>query len=372
MDNNINNENMNNVNNNLNINTPINEKKESPYIGIKDPLIRAQYEKEFNKPDYAMINGLIIIFICSIAFLFILSGDFFSDSKITKTKELSNDNLKENVNFIEEEPKIDIDSIDVNSLIVTDTTNTLMSDLVIDASYKIENLNYINSSFKVPYINIKSDDALKVNNEIKENYKQWAKESAKYKSSYGNTTLDISSLIKTSYEKLEYDNILSVVISYGKRENSIETYTYYAYVFNLTNDSLLIASTDEAINEIKNDNTVSSNDNYGKRLTYQEILSKLNLSYELIDMKYKEILTSYSGEYGNIDTINDTLNLYNDEVTNGTLSAFIDNNGNLNIISKIYNPLYENGTYRIFKYDGEKFESITSLAQLHNNQVIAQ
>lgn len=329
-----------------------NEIKKSPYEGINNPQIRMQYEKEFNKPNYSLMVSLFLIFISSVIYVFLIS-DTFQTIKEDKVQDESidiNDISQEKIKFD------DLDNIDINSLVVIDKTNKVSTENVIKANYIIEDLDYNASSFEVPYINIKSNDATLVNEEIKSNYRIWAKESAKYQKTYANTSLDFSQIVKVKYYVLNYDDILSVVISFSKRENSIESYEYYAYSFNLSTTELLFKTNDDVIN-----GTAESQESYGKKLSYQELLAKLNLSYEQIDMAYKEILTSYSGEYGEAKYVDDTINLYTSKKEDGSLNAFIDEEGKINIISKIYTPLYENGTFRIFAYNGAKFESVTNL-----------
>lgn len=68
---------MDNENQNINNNEQSNEvKKVSPYKGIEDPAIRAQYEKEYGMINVRLMVSLILIFVCSIAYLFIISDTF--------------------------------------------------------------------------------------------------------------------------------------------------------------------------------------------------------------------------------------------------------------------------------------------------------
>ncbi|MCQ2978932.1 MAG: hypothetical protein MJ245_03940 [Clostridia bacterium] len=351
---------MDNENQNINNIEQSNEvKKVSPYKGIEDPAIRAQYEKEYGMINVRLMVSLILIFVCSIAYLFIIS-DTFSTVTIENKKE-------ENVETVVKEEVKESEKIDLSQLVVIDNTKTSNSNgnFVYDASYSIEGLDYSKSSFKIPYININSEDAKKVNEEIKNNFKMWASESAKYKNSYKDTSLNADSLIKVEYELYNYENILSVVICFKTRENNMESNEYYCYSFNTTKESIMINSNEELIDKIKEDNgkqeekIIQDESNFGKLLSFKELLSKLNLSFEVVDMNYKDILRTYSGEYGEENYINQTLNLYNEQAENNTVLSYIDNEGNLNLISKIYSFMYEQGTCRMFKYRDGKFESIS-------------
>ena len=171
----------------------------------------------------------------------------------------------------------------MKKLVVIDNTKTSNSNgnFVYDASYSIEGLDYSKSSFKIPYININSEDAKKVNEEIKNNFKMWASESAKYKNSYKDTSLNADSLIKVEYELYNYENILSVVICFKTRENNMESNEYYCYSFNTTKESIMINSNEELIDKIKEDNgkqeekIIQDESNFGKLLSFKELLSKL-------------------------------------------------------------------------------------------------
>lgn len=343
--------------NNINENNA-NVKKQSPYKGIEDPQIRAQYEKEYGMINVRLLVSLILIFVCAVSYLFIIS-DTFETVKVDKEDK--------DINVVVEEKKEETDSeeIDITKLTVFDDTMPSNGNFVCDAKYEIENLDYEKSSFRIPYININSEDAKKVNNEIKENFKTWAAESAKYKKKYGDANLNSQSVIKTNYEIYNYQNILSVVICYTYRSNGMLSNDYYSYSFNTTKESILAKTNEELVGLIENenkgtDNVVATNDdNFGKLITYQEILAKLNLSYEIVDTHYKDILKQYSIDSSDASFVDKTLSLYNEQYEKNDLDAFIDNKGNLCMISKIYSSIYEQGTYRMFKFDGEKFDSLS-------------
>ena len=323
----------------------------------------------FFKHNFSLILSLFLILICAGSYLFILE-DTFSFSKLKRSEEGVATSNK--ITTTDSKLVLDLDTLNSDVLELVDTTKIDSDDFVIEASYRISNLDYFYDSFKVPYINIDSNDARLVNEEIKNNYKTWAKDSAKYKEAFSNSSLDASLLVRTDYNVYTYENVLSILITFITREDSIESRKYYTYSFNTSNESLLISdmeqilsiinpevvSSDNSSDEILESDTTSTKSKfYGKLLTFNELLTKLNLSFEEVDMKYKEILRTYSGEYGDLNNINDTLNLYNEEIKSNTLKAFIDSDGSLNLVSKVFTPLYSNGTYRIFKYNGLDFVS---------------
>ena len=94
---------MDNENQNINNNEQSNEvKKVSPYKGIEDPAIRAQYEKEYGMINVRLMVSLILIFVCSIAYLFIISDTFSTVTIKDKEEENVETVVKEEVKESEE------------------------------------------------------------------------------------------------------------------------------------------------------------------------------------------------------------------------------------------------------------------------------
>ena len=207
--------------------------------------------------------------------------------------------------------------------------------------------------------------ASKANEEIKENCKEWAKTSAKYKKAFKGTSLDASQLIRSSYEVFTYENVVSVLITFITREDSLETSKYYAYSFNTSH--ALAPSTEVSIDgDVQNiplENDESGESYLGRKITLEEILAIKNLTLEEVDTKFQAILSNYSGEYGEQESIASTLAGYKEDLANGKLGAFLDNDGRLNIVGKIINSNYKNGTYRIFRYVGDGFVSTTMIEE---------
>lgn len=311
--------------------------------------------KNFEKPSTgALICGGVMI-LCAVLYIFIVA-----DTVTKKTNTVTVVQKTEPQTVQKEE--INIDEIDATKLEVTDKTITNNANYIIDADYTVEGIDYFKDSFKIPYINFTTGDALNANNEIKSHVREWAKTSAKYKKAFEGTSLDASSLIRSTYEVFTFDNVISVLITFTTREDSLETSKYYAYMFNTSH---ALAPTTEVNIEGDVQNIPlegSTSESYlGRKVTLNEVLESMNLNFEEIDAKYKEILTNYSGEYGEQESIASTLENYKNELDSEKLGVFIDKEGRLNIIGKIINSNYKNGTYRIFKFVDGAFISTTMM-----------
>lgn len=210
--------------------------------------------------------------------------------------------------------------------------------LVYDASYelptKVESYCIYDCSERiyakdlvVPYINIDSDYAREVNQEIYDLYKELI--------DIYNGNAEVGSLWYTlvHYDYYIFDNILSVVITTTSGGTDVDYYEYYVYVFDLDN---------------------------GEKATYEEVYSEANIGSDHIDILVKDAITSImreelkglkdpiidTGDGGyfpfetNFDTFNDeSINNYLTSVQNGTLRYFLDGSGKLNIIVALSIPV---------------------------------
>ena len=104
-----------------------------------------------------VIFGVVILGL--LAFLGVQKGLF---SSLFKPKEVV-EPIIEPEPIVEPEPEIIV-------TFVNETKLDGVKDKFIDASYRMDGLDYYNEYIKVPYINMESDDAKKVNNEIEISY----------------------------------------------------------------------------------------------------------------------------------------------------------------------------------------------------------
>lgn len=178
---------------------------------------------------------------------------------------------------------------------------------------------------KVPYININSNDATNANNEIKQLYEEYAKTFDECAIEGENSGC---SLILT-YKTYKYDNILSIVIIHAKQATSQWVLSYKTYNFDITT---------------------------GKKLTYNEILSKLGYEEnntltkikDNLKNKMEEIYTQdkidLSTECQNNTSCYDKANqLVETSINDNSLLFFVNNEGELNLLLIAYYDGVQNG-----------------------------
>ena len=197
------------------------------------------------------------------------------------------------------------------------------NDLVYDAEYTYDNLagksytsefgeTYSFEDIVVPYINIKSEDATKANNEIEQLFEELAE---KFKKELESTKTWYAI---SNYKTFINNEVLSIVITLETGGTDVETYEYYTYNFDL--------------------NTLN-------KLSYSAVYENIGENSNNIDSKAKdairncELLSKFSNE-ANINTyINKSIENYEYSVKDNSIKYFLDNNGELNIIVNIEVPV---------------------------------
>ena len=196
-------------------------------------------------------------------------------------------------------------------------------------------------SLKVPYINIKGNDAKNVNEQLEKLYMEYAKEFDENALAAKNNDNVVCTQV-LNYKYYKYENIISVIVYDDAQCTSPFVFNYQSYTFDLTNGNLL--SYDDLLSKLNLD----KNDT----LTNLEILSK-----DKMDAKYKEWtdnidLTTecHYNKDENGNPLYGTTNCY--EITNQLLKKaidsnnvifFVNNNGNLNVMTILYLAFAQNG-----------------------------
>ncbi len=163
----------------------------------------------------------------------------------------------------------------------------------------------------LPYININSDDAKKVNDEIKELYIKILKF---YESEYNGNRTDYK---KTSYKIIKNLNVLSIVITVKNSSDNTDIYDYYTYNFNL--DTL-------------------------NRMTYEEIYKMAEFSDNNINSIIKKYIEDYAefNDYSNKGNMKEykekSIINYEQSVQSNTIQYYLDPNMCLNIVVKLELP----------------------------------
>ena len=231
-------------------------------------------------------------------------------------------------------------------------------EIVYDASYTLDEIEkeYIDTKnnyrylidIVVPFVNINSESVTKVNDEIKDLYDSLIEE-------YKNNLVSTDSYVKSNYTYIIYNDIVSVLIKITRNENNKEIHEYKTYNIDLNDKSLLTYSnlykkiTIKEYNKKITKNNVELLEKEAIKLKTEELLKQNNIETkeeyieETEDEKTKEIkkqtLTKeieFAGLTANewIESCTNEYLLSKKEETN---NYFINKEGNLNIIVKVFN-----------------------------------
>ena len=183
---------------------------------------------------------------------------------------------------------------------------------VLANSYEIAYKTYYAKDIIVPFINIDSNDAKKVNEEIKGVFDEAINF---YNEGVENKTYFVS----IDYEKFIDNNIASVNLWYGRGGTDVIRPDYYTYTFDLTT---------------------------GKLMSFEELYQKFGLNKNQIDMKIKEEITDEVNDIfedsfrdkNSTTYINESIDNYEKNLENNTLKYFVNDNGELCIIARLSIP----------------------------------
>ena len=160
------------------------------------------------------------------------------------------------------------------------------------------------SNLVVPYINIKSNDAYRVNRELKDLYESYA---SRFDEFYiGLEEGNISGSEVLNYFSSVSDDVLSVVIVYGFQKTDILYPSYKVYNFDL---------------------------NTGDLVDYDELIGLLDVDTDLIYSNVKDNIASLSFSIFYDDTVNEFLY----SIDNGSVLCFV-NDGVLEYVLNVYVP----------------------------------
>lgn len=189
------------------------------------------------------------------------------------------------------------------------------------------------TNLKVPYFNIKSDDATKANNELSSLYNDYAKQFDTCAEESKDDKLPGCTLLLT-YKSYQYDNIASVVVVDSSQATSTWILNYHVYNFDLIT---------------------------GKNLSYDEVLNKIGYSKDSIStnlsslikdkmnsiMKDTDLTSACSASLDKYNTKNCydiTTKLLEDSISDNSILYFVNNDGVLNILPILYFDYAQNGT----------------------------
>ena len=161
------------------------------------------------------------------------------------------------------------------------------------------------SNLIVPYINIKSNDAYRVNRELKSLYEEYA---SRFDSFYEDLDGNSGSEVLNYYSFLS-DKVLSVVIIYGYQITDVLYPDYKVYNFDLSTGDLI---------------------------DYDDLIKLLDVD---IDSVYSNVFYNISNSDLGYDIFyEDTINGFNESISNGSVLCFVNDDGALEYIVDVYVP----------------------------------
>ena len=254
-------------------------------------------------------NYLLICFLIFIVLLSLALGGYFLYNKFFNQDTIKNDENNVNnpeINEQEELQKINSDE-----------------DWIYDADYNDdnddENLEFTDG-FKIPYINIDSEDAKKGNDEIKQLYDEAISNS---KEVYAEMN-ELLGPIYMDYDKYIDFDFVSLALKYSYGDGSPANYSTYTYNFDLTT---------------------------GKKLSFEELALEYGLTDTILEEKISEAIKKSIQEklssFEDYDfpsgkdmesVVADNLKDYKELLKNNNLRYYVNSSGNLNIILYIEIP----------------------------------
>lgn len=177
------------------------------------------------------------------------------------------------------------------------------------------------SNLVVPYINIKSNDAYRVNRELKSLYEEYATRFDDFYIALEEGNIGGSELL--NYYSFLSDKVLSVVVIYGYQQTDILYPDYEIYNFDL---------------------------NTGELIDYDEVINLLDVDENLI---YSNVLDNISNNDFDFDIFYDeTVNSFYKSINDETVKFFVNDKGLLEYIVNVYVPGGRGNIY--YRFSSEK------------------
>ena len=258
-----------------------------------------------NQKNYKGVISLLIVIIIILSALCVL---FATGTISFKSNDVANNETNENIND-DNNVENNISKLDSSKEWVYDANYNLPTNKESYYGYSDHTKLISASDLVVPYINIDSDDAKKVNQEIYKLYEDLINKFNENLKEEINFTL-------VEYKTYTNDNIISIVITTEFAGTDVPMHNYYTYSFNLEN---------------------------GKLLSYNDAYKNVGLNEGNITDKATQAVTNALREKhsngDDFDTYNNkSINNYKASISNNTIKFFIDRNKKLNIIVTLEIP----------------------------------
>lgn len=290
-------------------------------------------------------NGILIVLVVIIVLLLLiilllLTGDKEIDNKDNSIKadKLSNIKIDEDLDYIYDASyKTNNKYTEFRRPIDTSEDKTLIFDgrggLGFDVEYTV-GTQYL-KNLVVPYVNINTEDAKKVNEELKQLYEEDAHE---FDVCAEDEHLGCTQYL--TYRKFYNNDILSIVVLYGTQYSSQPFLESKTYNFDLTTGRLL------DFNDILKYFVYEKNEFLLEM--EKQLKNKMNEVYP--DMVDQLSINCSDGDGGKKSCYDLTFEKFKTSLSKKTIKYYIDNENRLNIIAKLYNNMVQNGTSYSYKF----------------------
>jgi len=204
---------------------------------------------------------------------------------------------------------------------------------IYDAQYFAEDINtnsysssdgnqYSISDICVPYINMKSDDADKMNSEIENYYKNFVQE-------FKVCSQNLNSYIKVNYETHITSNIYSILLTITRGQENNKTEEYVAYNFDIMSGTKLDYNQVCYVAGVQNSNESVHSLIYDlKDYNSYVLTASKNVSKQKVEERNAQIEACKAQTFTN----------YQEDLLNNVLVYFLDDNLKLNISVRLVFP----------------------------------
>ena len=261
------------------------------------------------KNNKGVISLLIVIIIILLVLCVLFARGTISFNSNETTDNDINENVNDNNNNNNNNDNDNILKLDSSKEWVYDADYNLPTNKESYYGYSDHTKLISASDLVLPYINIDSADAKKVNQEIYKLYEDLINK-------FNENLKEEIWFTLVEYETYTNNNIISVVITTESAGTAPAVYNYYTYSFNLET---------------------------GKLLSYNEVYKIAGLNEDnILDKATQAVTSALRKKYSSgddFDTYNNkSINNYKTSVNNDTIKFFIDGNKKLNIIVTLEIP----------------------------------
>lgn len=193
-------------------------------------------------------------------------------------------------------------------------------------------------SLKVPFININSDEAKSINKKLEELYLKYAKGFDKNaEAAKGNNDVVCTQVLNYKYYK--HDNMISVLVYDDQQCTSPFVFNYQTYTFDLTTGKLL--SYDDVLSKLGLDKEATLTKLEG--LAKDKMAARYSNNIDLTTECHYNTDEDGKPKYGTTNCYEITNLLLKEAIDNKEVLFFVDNDGNLNVLTIFYLAFAQNG-----------------------------